>query len=228
MCYRNSNNEVEDSFGAYLVEGAEFTSIEEYPIIKIENISKEPPIKIMPFHKAINYKGSLKDFYICFYERDILFKRVLKNPKKYIKFFRRTAGIIGFDYSIHTDMPLVKQKRFIDENLTLTYYYSSLGIKCIPNIRYGSDETIDEFFEAIPKNTLVAIGTHGFCKTIVQKAELFCAIETIIKKLNPSGIIVVGPLNKEIIRNFSDKCKFYVYKSWMEENRSNIYEQRTK
>lgn len=83
MRYRNLNNEVEDSFGAYLVEGAEFTRIDEYPIIKIENISKKPPIKIMPFHKAINYKGSLKDFYICFYERDILFKRVIKDPKIY-------------------------------------------------------------------------------------------------------------------------------------------------
>lgn len=224
MSYRNKNNEIEDSFNAYLVEGAEFTTIEEYPIIKKENVSSKPPIKIIPFHIAINYKGNLKDCYICFYEKDVFFKRILKSPKKYIKFFKRTAGIIGFDYSIHTDMPFIKQKKFIDDNLTLTYYYSNLGIKCIPNIRYGNDETIDEFFEAIPKNSLLAIGTHGFCKTIVQKAELFCAIETIIEKLNPTGIIVVGPLNKEIIKNFSNKCKFYVYKSWMEENRSKIYE----
>ena len=48
--------------------------------------------------------------------------------------------------------------------LSLTYFYAKQGIKIIPNIRCGEDELNSEFFKAIPKKELIAIGTHGFIK----------------------------------------------------------------
>lgn len=72
-------------------------------------ISKNIPIGIMPFNKAITYRGSIQDIYLLF-EPDETFERVRRNPKKYLNFFKRTAGIIGFDFSVHSDMPIIKQK----------------------------------------------------------------------------------------------------------------------
>ena len=200
------------------MEGASFTENEEYPIIEDWMISNIPPKKIMPFDKALNYHGDLSDVYVCTYARDCTFERVRRNPKKYLSFFKRCAGIIGFDYSIHSDMQIVKQKAQMNDNLSLTYYFGKQKNKVIPNIRYGIDELADEFLAAIPKHSLIAIGTHGFIKEIPQKAEWYCFLEHIINVLEPSGIVVYGKLSGKIFEEFESKCKFYYYEPWIYSN----------
>lgn len=217
--YRDENNIVEDSFQAFLVEGANFTKEEEYPILERWMIPEIPPKKIMPFDKALNYQGDLIDVYVCTYARDCSFERVRRNPNKYLNLFRRCGGIIGFDFSVHSDMPIVKQKSQMNDNLSLSYYFGNNGVKVIPNIRYGKDELADEFLSAIPKHTLIAIGTHGFIKEIPQKAEWYCFLEKIIKELEPKGIIVYGKLSGKIFEEFESKCSFHSYEPWIYSDR---------
>ena len=59
---------------------------------------------------------------------------------------------------------MIMQKSQIYDNLSLTYFYGTNGIPVIPNIRCGDDDLLPEFLEAIPKKSMIAIGTHGFCK----------------------------------------------------------------
>lgn len=217
--YRDENNSVEDSFQAFLVEGANFTKEEEYPILERWMIPEIPPKKIMPFDKALNYQGVLSEVFVCTYARDCSFERVRRNPKRYINFFKRCAGLIGFDFSVHSDMPIVKQKSQMNDNLSLTYFYGKEGIKIIPNIRYGDDDLSDEFLSAIPKHTLIAVGTHGFIKEIPQKAEWYCFLEKIIKELEPSGIIIYGKLSGKIFDEFEEKSKLYYYEPWIYSDR---------
>ena len=217
--YRDENNLVEDSFQAFLVEGANFTKEEEYPILERWMIPEIPPKKIMPFDKALNYQGVLSEAFVCTYARDCSFERVRRNPKRYINFFKRCAGLIGFDFSVHSDMPIVKQKSQMNDNLSLTYFYGKEGIKIIPNIRYGDDDLSDEFLSAIPKHTLIAVGTHGFIKEIPQKAEWYCFLEKIIKELEPSGIIIYGKLSGKIFDEFEEKSKLYYYEPWIYSDR---------
>ena len=117
----NQKELVPDSFMLYLVHGAHFTDKEEYPIIPATFVSPVTPKKIMPFSKAISYRGDLHDTFIGFYSPDDTFERVRRNPKRYLPFFQRTAGIIGPDFSIHSDMPVVKQKSQINDNLSLVH-----------------------------------------------------------------------------------------------------------
>ena len=165
-----TNKMVEDSFQAFLTEGATFTRNEEYPILEERMVPENPPLRIVPFEKAICSSENLSNTFVCFYSRDASFERIRRNPKRYISFFRRCAGIIGFDYSIHSDMPSIKQKSQINDNLSLTYYYATNGIPVIPNVRWGIDQTADEFLQAIPKQSLIAIGTHGFSKRLEETA----------------------------------------------------------
>lgn len=121
-------------------------------------------------------------------------------------------------------MQVVKQKSQINDNLSLTFYFANQGNKCIPNLRCGIKELYDEFFEAIPKNEIVAIGTNGFNKTNYQKAEWYCFVSEIVNKLNPRAIIVVGTLDKKIVNDFSRKCEFIFFDPWMYENRGDFYD----
>lgn len=208
---------VSDSFSAFLVENAQFTQNEEYPILRDEMISKEVPAKIMPFNKAITFQGDLSNTYICFYEKDETFERVRRNPKRYLNFFKRTAGIIGLDFSIYSDMQIIKQKQQMNDNLSLTYFYGNNGIKIIPNLRCGIDELVQEFFEAIPKHNIVAIGTYGFIKTRPQRSEWYCFLETIISTLLPTKILVYGPLSDNIFEAYKNKVQIYLYDTWMDQ-----------
>ena len=106
----NATEVVPDSFQSFLVSGAHFTNQEEYPIIPERFVSSVIPKKIMPFSKAISFRGDLHDTYISFYSPDETFERVRRTPKRYLSFFQRTAGLIGPDFSIHSDMPIIKQK----------------------------------------------------------------------------------------------------------------------
>jgi hypothetical protein len=213
-------NKVDDSFQSFLVKNAYFTPLEEYPILPENFIAKEVPKKILPFSKAINYRGDLSETFICTYESDYLFERIRRNPKKYISFFQRTAGLIGFDYSIHSDMPIIKQKSQMNDNLSLTYYFGNNGIPIIPNIRCGVDELLPELFQAIPKNSLIAIGVHGFKKYKFEIYEWYCFLEQILDKLQPKGIIVYGNLDNKIFDSFRHKYKFYFYTPWIYGNRN--------
>lgn len=210
---------VQDSFQAYLVEGAHFTKNEEYPIIPSQFVSNEIPKDIIPFSKAINYRGDLQDKYICFFSPDESFERVRKYPKRYLDFFKRTAGIIGLDYSIHTDMPIIKQKSQINDNLSLTYFYGKNGIPVIPNVRCGIDELFPEFASAIPKNSTIAIGTHGFIKEKHEKYTWYCFIEDIINELKPQNIVVYGTITSKIFNELKNKSNFIFFDSWIDKRR---------
>ena len=215
LFYNGKNEPVNDSFQAFLVSEATFTPVEEYPIIQEKMIATDVPQHIMPFSKALHFKGDLSKTFICTYEPDGDFERIRKNPRKYLKFFQRTAGIIGFDYSIHTDMPLIKQKAQMNDNLSLTYFFGNNGIPVIPNIRCGVDELMPDFLNAIPKNCLIAIGTHGFYKYRYEKYEWYCFLEKILSELNPSGIIVYGSLTDKMFDTFKQQCPFYFYTPWI-------------
>lgn len=213
---------VEDSFQAFLVNEAHFTGVEEYPIIPRDMISRHTPKKIIPFSKAINYQGNLEDTFICTYSPDKTFERIKRAPVRYVNFFRRTAGLIGFDFSVHSNMPVVKQKGIMFDNLALTYYYGSRGIPIIPNLRCGIDELFPEFAEAIPKKSLVAIGTHGFCDTVREQCEWYCFIERVISLLQPSEIVVYGSLRGKIFDDFKNIQKFVFFTPWINAHRKGV------
>ena len=217
-----SPKEVADEFQAYLVQDASFTSKEEYPILRKDMISTTPPKRILPFSKAINSKEDLSDTFICTFSPDNTFKRVLHNPKRYVDFFKRTAGLLGFDFSIHSDMPIIKQKKCIDDNLSLTYFYGNQGIPIIPNLRCGIDELLPEFLETIPHKSMVAIGTHGFIKYKYEKYEWYCFLNNIIPILNPSTIIVYGSLKGKLFDEIKKDVRIIEYEPWSTSRRKGV------
>jgi len=214
--------DIPDSFQAFLVKDAAFTSKEEYPILREEMVPDCVPVKIMPFEKAINCKGDLHDTIICTFSPDKTFERIRRNPKRYLPFFKRTAGIIGFDFSVHSDMPIIKQKSQMNDNLSLTFYYGNNGIPVYPSCRCGSEELEDEYLAAFPKGTYIAFGVHGFIKKKYQRHEWRCWFKKVIDTLQPKGVIVIGHLDTQteiLIKKWTD---LYQYDSYIEEREKGV------
>lgn len=215
--YKDKNGVVEDSFQAFLVDGANFTKEEEYPILREDMVPSFPPTKVMPFSKAINFQGDLSEYVIYFYSPDGNFERVRRNPKKYLNFFKRCKGIIGFDFSVHTDMPFVKQKSQLNDNLSLSFFYANNGVPLYPNCRGGSDSINEEYLSSFPKCTYIALGVHGFVQLKEQKHEWRLWIAKIIEKLEPKGFIVIGHLPNDIINDYKSIVEFHCFDSFIEE-----------
>ena len=209
------NKQKPDSFQAFLVEGASFTTQEEYPVIEHWMVPSTPPKKILTFEESLKCKNPAECF-VCFYAFDDTFERVRRHPRRYLKYFEKFAGIIGTDFSVHSDQPLVKQKSQMNDNLALSYYFGRNGIPIIPNIRYGSDCTKDEFLSAIPKNSLVAIGTHGFVRTRAERMIWISSIHELIAAIHPLGIVVYGTMPEPMNSEFSGLVPLYLYDTWAE------------
>ena len=195
---KKKQKRVRDDFKAFLVEGARFTSIEQYPIIEPWMIPDVDEIRVVPFNK-IDRISNLEDYYICFYCRDKDFRKTMNNPKQYLKLFRRAKGLIGFDFSVYSDMPIVKQKAQMYDNLALSFFYGMRNIPVIPNIRYGNESTRDEFLTAIPKHSVISIGSYPYYN---PKRLLF----TEQCRMMYSGIFMISTHLFIVLRTSRTKC----------------------
>ena len=116
-------------------------------------------------------------------------------------------------------MPVIKQKAQMNDNLSLTYYYGSNGISVIPNLRCGIDDLLPEFLSALPKRSVVAVGTHGFIKTQHERYNWFCFLETIINEIEPKDVVVYGTLNDPMFDELKSRTNIVCYDAWNDPRR---------
>lgn len=210
-----------DVFLAYLTDGAKRTSFDEYPIIENWMIEKEIPSHIIQWDRK-NDVNDYSNTCICFYCNDEKLNGVLGNPIKYVDELKKYKCIVGMDASPYDNMPLWSQKSQIGLNLAITYYFGSLGIKVIPNVRLGDDRTFSSL-EAYPKGTLIAIGTNGFVKNNENRYFFANQLVKVVDTLEPSGIVVYGYDNYEIFAYPRLKgIPIYQYDSWTMKRNASI------
>lgn len=209
---------IRDVYLAYLIDGARRTETDEFPIIEEWMVAAEPPKEIIQWDRRRDVVDASATG-ICFYCCDPGFQPILGNPRKYIDKMKQYNCVVGIDASPYDNMPLVVQKSQIYLNLGITYFFGSLGIKVIPNVRLGDNRTLTSL-EAYPKNTLIAIGTHGFTKRLDNRYIFADQVKRIVDLLEPKGICVYGPIPDEIFGYVRQKgIPIYQYDSFtMKEN----------
>ncbi|MBO7444424.1 MAG: DUF4417 domain-containing protein [Methanobrevibacter sp.] len=196
MIRKSKTPYVRDVYLAYLIANARRTKKDDYPIIEEWIVATEPPKEMIQWDRR-NDVVNPDETGICFYCCDPGFQPILGNPKKYADKLGKYMCIIGMDASPFDNMPLWVQKSQIGLNLGITYYYGSLGMKVIPNVRLGDNRTLSSL-EAYPRHTLIAIGTHGFTRKLDNRYIFAEQVQRIIDELDPSGICVYGPVSHEI------------------------------
>lgn len=196
MIKKSKTPYVRDVYLAYLIEGARRTETDGFPIIEEWMVATEPPKEIIQWDRRQDVTNPSKTG-ISFYCSDPAFTPILGNPKAYVEKLKKYGCIVGIDASPYDNMPLWIQKSQIGLNLGITYYYGSLGMKIIPNVRLGDNRTLSSL-EAYPKHKLIAIGTHGFTRKLDNRYIFAEQVQKIIETIEPSGICVYGPVSNEI------------------------------
>lgn len=197
-----TNPYVRDVFLSYLVEGARRTAPDGYPIIEDWMVAKEPPAEIVQWdcrHEVADHSTTGMSFYCL----DPGFTPILNNPHRYVEKLSRYQCVIGMDPSPYDNMPLVVQKSQIYNNLAITYFFGSKGLDMVPNVRLGNDQTIG-MLDAIPRESLIAIGTNGFMKKKRNREVFRDQMDIVIDTLHPSGILIYGPAYDDVFRSAID------------------------
>lgn len=177
----------EDCFRSYLVKGARFSGRMEFPSLPL-NIAV--PDSLIEFRRSQNPESINQ--YIHFYISDRKFECVSRKPQQYLQWFKRFGGIIGFDFSLHTECPVYKQIESIGKNRELSYWFASQGVSVIPNVRWGLKETFDWCFEGLPKRSTVAVSTLGCSKAKCDRRLFEDGFLEMLTRIKPKTVVVYG------------------------------------
>lgn len=186
-----------DVFNAFLLKNATYDGDLEIP--NIESVD-EIPHKLIPFSKAL--KSTEYDAWVHFYEDDYLFERAWNTPRRYLPILKRFEGIISPDFSLYRDMPLVMQLWNIYRSHALANWFQKNGIPVIANVRFGDDRTYSVCCTGTPKNTTIAIGSHGCIKLRQDRDYFIKGLEYVVRTLKPKTIIVYGAAPDSIFEQY--------------------------
>jgi len=210
---------ISDGCNPELVKGAMFDGLFQIPVIKAPEQFIIPKA-LCPFSKR--EKVVSNQFGLCFYENDIEFADLLRNPNEYVKEFKKYQVVISPDASLYWDASFAAQVVNKYRNHAIGYYLQRKGVYVIPNVRWGDERTYttDYFpeplaFLGFEKHSIVSIGSYGLVKTADEKKHFKAGLESMIKYLKPSVVLVYGSMPKDV---FTDEItfgtKFFKYPDW--------------
>ena len=202
-----------DVYLAYLIDGAQKSSPDGFPIIEKWMVADAPPEHLYQWDRRKDCKDFSKSG-MSFYCVDYKLTPILNNPKNYVDKLKKYNCIIGMDASPYDNMWPIIQDHQIFLNLAITYYFGKQGLKIVPNVRLGSDRTISSL-SAYPKETLISVGTNGFIHELKNREIYKRQISIIVEVLKPTGIIVYGPAPEYVFEKaIESKIPIYQYDSY--------------
>lgn len=205
-CARSS---CKDVFNAFMVSDAEYAGKYEFPILFP---TYQIPNKVIVFSKALRTKDYNQ--WVHFYEDDVSFERIWRQPKKYLPILRKFKGVILPDFSLYRDMPLAMQIWNIYRSRAFGHWLQKEGITVIVNIRYGDERTYQVCCDGVPQNCVIAIGTHGTMKNREDRYYLLHGLDEVVERLQPSAIVVYGSAPDKYFQKYkSQGIRIYQFSS---------------
>lgn len=178
-----------DVFHTSLLHDANYAGDLELPIIQP---TEYIPDQLIPFTHARATRGDLSGKCMHFYEHDIKFRCIWRNPDRYLPLFQRCEAIIGPDFSMYRNMPTVMQQWNCFKSRALSYWLQSKGITVIPNVRTSDEESFAWAFDGLPRRSVIAISSSGCCRHLDDRAALRRSVEEAVERLEPLAIVVNG------------------------------------
>lgn len=190
-----------DMFKAKELLEAQFSVPYNFPLFRKTNII---PKKLIPFDKIFIAKEEDYDAFVHFFLPDVCFERIWKSPEKYISPLKKFAGCILPDFSLCNDFPYPLQLFNCYRNRVLGFIFSSNQIPVIMNVSFADYRTFDFCCNGIERGGLIATGSLGIMKNPENRATFISGLKYVIKKLNPSILLIYGFMSdviKEICHN---------------------------
>lgn len=174
----------------------EFKSKDEWkiPIIPKRDldITSNEDLRVIGFDKIKNNNDVHYNRLVHFFLYDYEFEKIWEKPQQYIDILKQYKGMLSPDFSMYIEMNPVMQLYNTFRNRWVGTYFASKGIKVIPTVNWGLENTFDFCFNGIEKGGTVAVSTymvgeHGHHKD--QKEFFLKGYNEMLKRIEPELVI---------------------------------------
>lgn len=132
------------------------------------------------------------DRMVHFFLYDYRFERVWKNPDSDIEKLSHYKAVLSPDFSMYLEMAPVLQLYNVFRNRWCGAYWASKGIRVIPTVNWGSENTFDFCFDGIEKGSVVAVSTYmasAHDNRQDQKDWFMSGYREMLRRIEPEKII---------------------------------------
>lgn len=159
------------------------------------------------------------DRMVHFFLYDYKFERVWKNPDNDIEKLKRYKAVLSPDFSMYREMNPTIQLYNTFRNRWCGAYFASKGIRVIPTISWGNENTFDFCFKGVAKGGTVAVSTYmvfAHNNHSDQKEVFLKGYNEMLRQIEPERIICYNQPFPEMKGNivFVD----YELSSWKYQN----------
>ncbi len=155
-------------------------------------LSFSEDLRLIGFDKAKTGRDEHYNRIVHFFLYDYKFEDIWEKPDRYIEILKQYRAVLTPDYSMYTDMNPTIQLYNTFRNRWVGAYLAEKGIKVIPTVSWGLENTFDFCFNGIEKGSIVAVSTymvseHGNHRD--QKEFFMKGYNEMLKRLEPELII---------------------------------------
>ncbi|MDO5296751.1 MAG: DUF4417 domain-containing protein [bacterium] len=210
---------VADGFAPELIDGAKLEGYFDIPCLERP---KEfiTPQRLIPFSQ----RGRSQDCseFVAFYEYDVNFAGLIRQPELYSEDLGKFAGLITPDCSLYRDMPMETQIINTYRSRMVGYHCQQRGMYVIPNVRWSDERSyttcvwpVKFAFLGIPQYSIVAVSTYGCIKKRDDKYYFKQGLQAMLEELKPVIVLVYGAMPKPIFAEFEDLASFKPFPNWI-------------
>ena len=118
-----------------------------------------------------------------FFIDDYRFESLYSHPDLSLSRLSKYAFLLTPDFSQYAEMPLWRQIESTGKSRWVGAYWQSKGLKVIPTVTWGLAQTFEFCFDALPKESIVAVGMIG-CRR--SRLNFLRGYHAMLEKLSPT------------------------------------------
>ena len=130
---------------------------------------------------------------IHFFLDDHEFERLWNNPNRYRELLGRFNGMFTPDFSLYNDFPFCVQIFNTFRNRFCGALWQSWGLKVVPTVGWGDEDSFDFCFDGIEEGSDVALSTRGVMREGEKTRAAFMAgYNELLARVQPETIYLYG------------------------------------
>ena len=132
------------------------------------------------------------DRMVHFFLYDYKFERVWKEPEQDIKRLQNYRAVLSPDFSMYLEMNPTMQLYNTFRNRWCGAFWADQGLRVIPTVSWGAENTFDFCFLGIPKGSTVAVSTYMVTEhdnRCDQKEFFLRGYREMLRRIEPERII---------------------------------------
>lgn len=156
------------------------------------NLTSDSNLRLIGFDKVKSGKDNHYKRIVHFFLYDYEIESIWENPEKYVETLKQYEAVLTPDFSMYIEMNPVMQLYNTFRNRWVGAFLHEKGIKVIPTVNWGLENTYDFCFNGIEKGSVVAVSTymvseHGNHSD--QKEFFMKGYNEMLKRIEPELII---------------------------------------